>query len=85
MGRAIQKAARGSLRYWGFCTRPDAIERYAVGFVLATSIREAKRKARRRVRHYTRRAYVWSDPDKTTAPAVGNYYVERQRRKVATP
>ena len=77
----IEPAKQGSRRYWGFCTRRDAIERYPVGFVLATSIAEARKKAKRRVRHYTARVFVWSDPTRATAPAVGHIYIERRRRR----
>lgn len=76
----IEPAKKGSRRYWGYCTRLDAIEWQPVGFVLATSIAEAKKKAKRRVRHYTNRVYVWSDPTRATAPAC-RHYVERHRKK----
>ncbi len=77
----IEIARKGSRRYWGFCTRRDAIEVNPVGFVLATSIAEARKKAGRRVKHYSRRVFVWSDPTRATAPLYAKHYVERQRRR----
>ncbi len=75
----IEVARKGSRRYWGFCTRREAIEWHPIGFVLATSVAEARKKARRRVKHYSRRVFVWSDPTRATAPA-SRHYVERRRR-----
>ena len=74
------KRRRGQPIHWGYCTRRDDEGRYAVGFVAATNQRDAKRKARRRVKHYSARVYVWIDPERTTAPSVGRVYTERLRR-----